>query len=221
MGAPPVVGSAAWVRESPRHEPACRARVVDVWPLEAGGYAVLLERADETFTLPQRKPPAKPTLRLTRNQRMRLFDGQCPPITGEGACPVEAGESVQLSARVTLEVVRVDAKAGTWKLRYHLRDTRDPVRLLRRTPPAHRDDEYVVPLNAAEAEQAEKEAAEQSGYTSSPTASVADAGEAVPRVWQDVRSKTVSEFWHQERLKRHAELLKSRAKFNRERKRAA
>ena len=44
---PPPLGAMFWLRESPRSVPACRGKVVDVWPLTKGGFAVLLERTSD------------------------------------------------------------------------------------------------------------------------------------------------------------------------------
>lgn len=209
---PPAVGAEFWVRTGVRMPPDCRARVVDVWPLNEGGHAVLLEAVAESFRLPERMPPQRQALKLTRTQRMRLFAGECPHIHGQGPCPVKPGETVRLSARVTLVVLRVDAQTrGRWRLMYELHDTRDPVRLVRRTPPTHREGgEYEHPTAAAI-----RDAGEQSGYTSSPRAAVSDAGEAPPRGWMASRAKAISEFDHQRRLAAHAEKMRERSKDRR------
>ena len=206
-----TVGETYWVRDSPRKTPIL-ARVVDVWPVD-GGFSVLFERVQVT---PPR-PAAKSVLRLTRAQRAKLFAGECPHIGGEGQSPVEAGDTVRLSARVTLGVLRVDVKAGKWKLHYHLVDTRDPVRLLRRTPPAHREgDELDITQEGAV-----REAAVQSFYTSTPGAAIEDAGEAPDREWVKTRTKTQREFDHQRRLARHAEKLRDKSKQKTRRRKAA
>lgn len=207
-----TVNETVWIRATPRQPPACLARVVDVWPVE-DGFSVLLERAADAFTMPDRPAPERPKLRLTRRQRKELFDGGFPHIGAEGPCPVKAGEQVRLSARVTLNVVRVDVKRGRWKLIYEVRDSRDTVRLLRRTPPAHRaGDELDIQDQGAIAH-----AAEQSFYTSTPGAAVADAGEAPDRGWVEVRTRTVREFDHQRRLAKHAEQQRERARSRRRR----
>jgi hypothetical protein len=210
----PEVGSLHWVRRSLRDfSPAVRARVVDVWTLHAGGWAVLLERAEPEAVRGEAVPFERPRLRLSRTQRAKLFGGEAPHIGGEGKPPVEAGETVRLSARVALTVLRVDAKAGKWRLHYELKDSRDPVRLLRRTPPAHREgDELDIGQEGAV-----KEAARQSFYTADASAAVADAGEAPDREWVAVRTKTQREFDHQRRLARHAEEMRQKSKSRRKR----
>lgn len=211
-----AVGETCWVRDSPRNAPVL-ARVVDVWPVD-DGYELLLERV--TDELAKRRTAARPKLRLTRTQRAKLFAGETPHIGGKGECPVQVGEKVRLSARVSLEVRRVDPqKPGGWKLIYTLMDTRDPVRLLRRTPPAHREgDELDI-----EDEGAIRAAAVQSFYTSTPGSAITDAGEAPDREWVETRSKTQREFDHQRRLARHAEKMREqgRERSKARRKRAA
>jgi hypothetical protein len=202
----PCLGDKFWVRGSPRQPPVF-AEVVDVWAVD-GGHAVLLRKV-----APPKRPSAPPRLRLTRAQRAKLFNGESPHIGGEGKCPVEAGQEIQLSARVTLRVLRVDFKVRRWALHYELVDRRDVPRLLRRVPPTHAEgDEDVTPTPHAI-----REASEQSSYTSSPRSAVPDAGEAPPRVWLEVRAKARSEFDHQRRLARHAEKLRARSKNRRKR----
>lgn len=115
------------------------------------------------------------TLRLTRVQRIKLFAGECPGITGEGQCPVDEGETVKLSPKLTLKILRVQARQGGWKLHYELRDRRDPVRMIRRTPPV------VVPESDDEAPTGDalRRAAQESSYTGAPHSAITDAGEAV------------------------------------------
>jgi hypothetical protein len=222
MDEPPAVGYACWVRSSPRAKPSCRVQVVDVWPLTDGGYAVLLERVADSFQLPERERPERPRLRLRRAQRAKLFAGESPAIEGVGRAPVEEGEVVHLSAMVSLEVLTItfpprnDGQMA-WKLHYRLTDTRDPVRLLRRTPPAHREgDELDIGDSGATAQ-----AAVQSFYTSTPGAAIEDAGEAPDREWVATRTKTQREFDHQRRLARHAEKLRDKSKQKTRRKKAA
>jgi hypothetical protein len=207
------VGETCWVRDSPRNQPLL-ARVVDVWPVE-DGYELLLERADE---LSKRRAPERPRLRLTRAQRAKLFAGESPYIGGQGEAPVGKGEEVRLSSRVSIRVLRVDPeRGGGWKLHYELTDTRDPVRLLRRTPPAHREgDELDITDQGAI-----REAARQSFYTADASAAVTDAGEAPDREWVAMRTKTQREFDHQRRLAKHAEKLRDRSKQKTRRKKAA
>lgn len=201
MPVEPSVGDRLWVRASPRVAPVL-AEVVDVWTVD-GGFSALLKQVDR----PARTPASRPSLRLTRAQRMGLFEGECPHIGGEGEPPVEAGETVQLSSKVTLRVIRVDVKAGKWTLRYELIDTRDPVRLLRRTPPAHREGSELDSADAG----VSRQAVEQSHYTSSPVSAVpGDPGEAPDRVWMEVRAKAISEFGHLDRLKRLADDRKNK-----------
>lgn len=216
---PPQVGQLFWVRRSPRAVPVCRARVVDVWPLAAGRHAALLERVPDDFEVPERRPAPKPSLRLTRAQRAKLFNRESPHIGGEGTPPVKAGVTLRLSARVTLTVLRVDVKNGKWRLHYELRDTRDSVRLLRRTPPAHREGDELDITDT----DAIRVAAEQSFYTSTPEAAISDAGEAPDRGWVDARHAAIREFDHQRRLARHAEKLREqgRERSKARRKRAA
>ncbi len=216
---PASVGDVVWVRESPRSLPACRCVVVDAW---ADGRSVLLERVVDTFDLPPKRPSERPRLRLTRAQRTQLFNGQVPDIEGVGKPPVGEGETIRLSAKVSLRVdritypIRKDKKRG-WKLFYEVRDTRDTVKLLRRTPPAHRaGDELDIQDSGAIAH-----AAEQSFYTSTPGAAVSDAGEAPDREWVDVRTRTVREFDHQRRLAKHAEKMRDKSRAKRDRKKAA
>lgn len=215
QGPPPRIGDELWIRRSRRSLPACRATVLDVWAVPQG-FSVLLTKVTESFTVPQ-KSSEGPRLPLTRRQRQGLFDGTFPAIVGVGECPVGAGDVVHLSSRVSLEVKRIDVKNGKWTLRYEVRDRRDSVHLLRRTPPAHRaGDELDI-----EDEGAIREAAEQSFYTAEPRSAVADAGEAPDREWVEMRTKTVREFDHQRRLARHAEKMRERSKAHTKRKKAA
>ena len=219
---PPPLGAMFWLRESPRSVPACRGKVVDVWPLTKGGFAVLLERAEGIVPPPERPRQPKPALRLTRAQRLKLFAGEFPEIEGAGKAPVEEGAVVRLSGKVSLRVLTItfpkrhDGQMA-WKLHYELTDTRDPVRLLRRTPPAHRDGDE---LDIGDKD-AVKVAAVQSFYTSTPASALTDAGEAPDREWVETKTKTQREFDHQRRLAKHAEKLRDKSKQKTRRNRAA
>lgn len=214
---PPEAGTVEWVRRSPLAIPECRAVVVASWPLSDGGFAVVLERVPE-YVRPPRKPSDGPRLRLTRAQRKGLFAGEAPEIEGVGRSPVREGETVRLSSKVSLTVLRItfpqrhDGQMG-WKLHYELIDGRDTAHLLRRTPPAHRaGDELDIQDQGAL-----RVAAEQSFYTSTPRSAMRDAGEAPDRKWVEVRTKTQREFDHQRRLAKHAEKLKERDRARRKR----
>jgi hypothetical protein len=124
--------------------------------------------------------------RLSRVQRNRIASGDPPRISGDGPCPLEAGDEVQVAPLLVLRVEQVRRKAERWTLRYMVIDRRDPVRLLRRTPPAARNstdtDEFGVPRPPTP--DAIKDAAEASAYSSQPS-SLSDAGEAIERKVQD------------------------------------
>ncbi|MDQ3730287.1 MAG: hypothetical protein M3355_11950 [Actinomycetota bacterium] len=136
-------------------------------------------------------------MKLTRVQRQRLFAGEAPRISGEGKPPVEQGETIQLSSRLSIRVLRVNLGNGRWKLDYEVLDRRDPVRNLRRTPaPQDFDairrsyDEYGTPTPPTA--EVIKEAAEGSAYTSSRS-SLADAGEAVDAASQAAITRRAKE----------------------------
>lgn len=96
-------------------------------------------------------------------------------------CPVCPGDEIRLSPKLTIRVLQViPRRGGGWQLRYELNDRRDPVRMLRRTPPV------VVPEGpgSAPTENAIKSAAQESSYTGSPHGAITDAGEAVDEVTQ-------------------------------------
>jgi hypothetical protein len=128
-------------------------------------------------------------LKLTPQQRKSLFAGNAPSISGEGPCPVAPGYVYRLSERLTLEVEVVRHPApDKWTLLYCVKDKRDPVRKLRRVPPVHVDDaDSTVPT-----EDALKDAAEESAYTSMPS-SLSDAGEAPPRAVVDAYALRASQ----------------------------
>ena len=148
-----------------------------------------------------------PELRLTREQRSALFARETPRIAGDGVCPVKPGDVVRLSSKVSLLVLQVRRpKAGGWSLQYELRDTRDRVLILRRTPRIENPDlirrsfdqhGFPVPLDAEEQERA----ALESAYTTMPT-SLSDAGEAVdPRELEAInrRRRDMQGVWRRER----------------------
>ncbi len=155
-GDPLPIGETRWVRTKPTAKPVCQVRVVDSWPLVAGGHAMLVERVAPPNHTPKEKPP-KPRLRLNRGQRYQLFAGGCPKISGDGPCPVEKGTTIRLSARIQIEVLDVrPTRGGGWSLHYqHTRG--DQNRLLRRG----------------------------GGYTSDDAQAVDEAGEAPPAGWRD------------------------------------
>lgn len=132
----------------------------------------------------------KPTpFELNRAQKAKLAAGECPGIVGKGECPVGKDTIIEVKAGLTLRVVAVDRPDPvTWRLRYEVRDRRDPVRLLRRTPP-------VVPPRKDEHPDAEavKRAARESAYTSSHRSAVDDAGEAVDEKTQEGFTKDARE----------------------------
>jgi hypothetical protein len=103
-------------------------------------------------------------LRLTQQQRLKLFRKQPVSINGEGTPPVQAGETIRLSSKVHLIVHRVNRKQERWSLHYTLVDTRDPVRKLKRTPHAPQIDPSEPTQDAV------RDAAEQSAYTAAPSA---------------------------------------------------
>lgn len=113
-------------------------------------------------------------MRLTPAQKEKLKAGECPGITGTGPCPVKKDDVIQVAKRLEIRVVRVDPKASGWKLHYEVWDRRDPVRLVRRTPPV------VAPARDDHPDaEAIRRAAQESAYTSSPRSAISDAGEAV------------------------------------------
>lgn len=114
-----------------------------------------------------------PNIRLTRAQREKLKVGECPGITGTGKCPVGRDDVIVVVKGLEVRVLRVDPKANGWKLHYEVRDRRDPVRLVRRTPPV------VAPRADNPNEDVIRQAARESSYTSSPRSAITDAGEAV------------------------------------------
>lgn len=133
------------------------------------------------------------TLRLSRQQRKLLFDNKTPPITGEGDCPVKAGDIIALSPKVSLRVLTIRHRKGGkgWSLHYEVQDRRDPVRLLRRTP-AITDESYDQIRRGLEehdgyppppTDDVLAKAARESAYTGAPS-SLSDAGEAVDEVTQ-------------------------------------
>lgn len=150
-------------------------------------------------------------LRLTRTQRIKLFAGECPNIGGEGDCPVEHGDEVKLSAKVSLRVLQVrPRKGGGWSLHYELQDRRDPVRLLLRTPPVVVPDGDETPPTP----DALARAAQESAYTGSPFAAIEDAGEAVDEKTQERFSEEAREGFRsqleRERREREARRLDER-----------
>lgn len=129
------------------------------------------------------------TFKLTRVQQTKLAAGECPAIVGKGDCPVSKDTVIEVRAGLTLRVVAVDRPDPvTWRLRYEVMDRRDPVRLLRRTPP-------VVPPRKDEHPDAEavKRAARESAYTSSHSSAVDDGGEAVDEKTQEQFTKDARE----------------------------
>lgn len=121
--------------------------------------------------------PESSPVTLTRKQRAELRAGHAPRIAGDDRiCPVEEGHVIHLGKDFRLEVTQIRVvKGGGWSLGYTVHDHRDPARLVRRTPPMHTDD----PRQDTDAD-AIRKAGDESAYTSSPHAAVADAGEAVP-----------------------------------------
>lgn len=134
------------------------------------------------------------TLKLTKEQRRRLFDLDPPSITGEGPCPVQKGDVVRLSSKMELRVETVGRRRkGGWVLWYVLVDRRDTARILKRTPrPQDYDairegfdsDGYPEPLT----DDVIRQAARESAYTSAPS-SLSDAGEAVDEMTQNRLTK--------------------------------
>jgi hypothetical protein len=127
-------------------------------------------------------------VKLSRAQRAKLLNGEPASISGTGDAPVKKGHVHRISNSVDLKVVRVDistdARGKRWSLHYELHDRRDPIRLLRRTPPVSHPsrsdfDEHGYPLP-----QEAHETADTSHYAAGG-AVVADAGEAIPRSAQD------------------------------------
>lgn len=147
-------------------------------------------------------------LKLTRAQRAKLQALEPVKIAGTDECPVAPGDTYRLSSRLELVVEEIRRpKAGGWSLRYTLRDSRDPRRILRRTPGIF----HVTPddldehgqLRAADAEELQR-AAELSAYTGGGS-SLADAGEAVDRGTQQRftnEAKTHDELREQKRRER-------------------
>lgn len=158
-------------------------------------------------------------MRLSREQRKALFAGDAPAIYGprklvrelEGGgrrvtllyekCPVEPGDEIRLSPKLTVRVLQViPRRGGGWQLRYEVHNKRDPVRMLRRTPPV------VVPEGPENAptEDAIKKAAQESSYTGSPVGAISDAGDAVDEVTQKRFTREATEGFkaHLERERR-------------------
>jgi hypothetical protein len=123
---------------------------------------------------------------LTRDARSQCFRGDWPSIVlpGDRPCTIEPGYRYDLGPELWLEITdkRRTAK-GDHSLVYMAHDRRDKPKLLRRVPPAHdlsadgRDRDSKGRLRPLD-EDTQAVAAEESAYTSSPSQSVADAGEA-------------------------------------------
>lgn len=128
-------------------------------------------------------------LKLSREQRARLFAGDCPRIGGEGDCPVTVGYVYRLSPRLELEVTKVCTQKDLWWLRYIVHDRRHRVRNLRRTPTDTPDFEAIRDAFSDEnfrwdelpvvREKGTTDPAEDSAYTTSRLNTVTDAGEGV------------------------------------------
>lgn len=138
--------------------------------------------------------------RLTREQRAELFAGNAPRIAGEGECPWVSGDVYRISSQMTLTVEEVKPVKERWKegkripagwaLRYHVLDSRDPLRYLRPNP--HPVD--YVQLNAeleahggfpaANTDEDEfREEGQESAYTWNPKAGVEGEDYAVGEAW--------------------------------------
>lgn len=122
-------------------------------------------------------------LTLTKEQRRRFFDGECPHISGTDECPVGVGYEYRLSRNLSFRVSKVHTDRDGWWLRYVVIDTRHTVRNLRRTPQAtdfddlrESFDEYGYPPEATA--EAIDDASQESSYTSRGTGLVANAGES-------------------------------------------
>lgn len=136
-------------------------------------------------------------VRLTRTQRQALFAGQAPHVGGEGEPPCVRGDILKLSTRLSVEILRVDVRYGSgkarWSAHYLVRDTRDPVRQIRRTPPTSNPrpddfDGYGYPVQIPDGE-----ASEESGYTAGGPSVVHDAGEAVSKEVQEALTAAAHE----------------------------
>lgn len=65
-------------------------------------------------------------MRLTREQHRAIMAERFPRIAGEGECPVQAGEVIDLTSRVAIRVDGVRTpKGGGWELKYTRIDFRD------------------------------------------------------------------------------------------------
>lgn len=152
---------------------------------------------------------------LSREVRAQLFAGDLPPIAGEGRCPLQAGQTIELSSRVSLKVLAVRRRRrGGWSLQYELHDRRHVPRLLRRTPGIHDEDfdairegfdEHGYPSEPTP--DVLKDAARQSSYTSAPgPGALTDAGEAVDE-------RTQEEFTKQAQTADHLREQRRRERF--------
>lgn len=145
------------------------------------------------------------SLRLTREDRARLFAGDYSPLAFEKKPKCKPGDRYVLSwsrprpfrdergvlhrprreAVLWIEVTKLTRRAkGGWAVRFDVHDHRHPRRLLRSVPPRYGDElrrvDAVVGLTAEEIEQA----SEESSYTSDPGVAV-DELDAVPKDWKD------------------------------------
>lgn len=117
-------------------------------------------------------------LKLTRDQRSRLFRGEFPKLAGEGICPYKPGDTYRASARVSIEILSVRRpKVGGWSLEYVVYDQRPD------------QDRYLAPLSGPSEKQRETKNQQgwtkndELGYTGNPRAG---GDRAVPAEYQNV-----------------------------------
>lgn len=120
-------------------------------------------------------------MKLTPEQKAKIAAGHFIALTGKGVCPAAKGDVLQVKPRLELRVLAVERGSDIreWRLRYEVRDSRDQVRLLRRTPP-------MVPPSGEDRpnEDEIQRAARESSYTPTAHNALVDAGEAVDEATQ-------------------------------------
>lgn len=90
-------------------------------------------------------------LKLSKEQRQGILAGKAPSIRGKGICPVERGQVVKVTSRVSIKVDRVRyRRGGGWSLAYTRVDFRELYLM-----PSNRKialDDYGQPLRMSDAE---------------------------------------------------------------------
>jgi hypothetical protein len=108
-------------------------------------------------------------MKLNRHQRSAIFAGEKIRISGQGDCPVKAGDEIRLSPRVAIRVSLIRRnRRNNWSLDYTIVDDRDL---------------YLLPSNRTiglteDGEARAMSEADALGYTTSRSRAL-DAGEAL------------------------------------------